>query len=80
MKIEASCYPNGEACNWTKWETGATSDITLFRNNLSWHKRATKKSPSALAIVDHGEGSQEHPKHHAIMLDKGYIGMADEIR
>ena len=80
VKIEASCYPNGEVCNWTRWEPGATADITLFRWNLAWHKRATKKSPSALAVVDHGEASQEHPRCHAAMLDKGYIGIQDVIR
>ena len=80
MKIVASCYPNGEVCNWTKWTQGATSDLTVFRKNLDWHKRATKKSPCALAVVDHGEGSVKHPRYHGIMLDKGYIGIEDEIR
>ena len=30
--------------------------------------------------MDHGEGSQKHPRHHACMLDKGYIGVEDQIR
>ena len=80
MKVEASCYPNGEVCNWTKFAPGATSDITMFRNNLDWHKRATKKSPSTLLVVDHGEASETHPRYHAMILDKGYIGIEDKIR
>ena len=79
VKWEASCYPNGKICNWTKWVPGATADITLFRNNIAFHRRALKKSPAALAIVDHGEMSAEHPDQHAAMLDKGYIGIEEEI-
>ena len=80
VKWEASCYPNGEVCNWTKWAPGATANITLFRNNIAFHRRALKKSPAALAVVDHGEQSAEHPDLHAAMLDKGYIGIEEEIR
>ena len=80
VKFEASCYPNGEVCNWTSWYPGATPDITIFRENLQFHKRATKKSSAALSVVDHGEGHQEHPRSHACMLDKGYIGIEEDIR
>ena len=80
MKVEASCYPNGEICNWTSWVCGQTADITVFRKNIEFHKHATKKSAAALTVVDHGEGSQDHPRHHAVLLDKGYIGIEDEIR
>ena len=80
VKWEATCYPNGEFCDWTKWAPGATADITLFRNNIDFHKRALKKSPLAMTVVDHGEMSNEHPDQHAAMLDKGYIGIEQEIR
>ena len=80
MKLEVSCYPNGEICNWSKMVCGSTSDITIFRNNLSVHKRLSKKSAAPLTVVDHGEGSQDHPHHHAILLDKGYIGIEYSIR
>ena len=80
VKFEASCYPNGEVCNWTKWFPGATPDVTIFRENIKWHKRATKKSSVALSVVDHGEAHQEHPCSHAIMLDKGYIGVEAAVR
>ena len=58
---------------------GSTSDITIFRNNLSVHKRLSKKSVAALTVVNHGEGSQDHPHHHAILLDKmdSYRGHQD---
>ena len=59
---------------------GSTSDITIFRNNLNIHKRLSKKSVTVLAVVEHGEGSQHHPNHHGILLDKGYIGIEDSIR
>ena len=79
-KVEASTYPNGEACNWTKHYPGATADITIFRDNIQFHRKSTKKSPAAQAIVDRGEGSTKHPRHHAIILDKGYIGIEDSVR
>ena len=75
MKVEASVYPNGEACNWTAPAPGAKADITMFRENLQYHKRSTKKSAAALAVVDHGEGCERHPGRFAILLDKGYIGV-----
>ena len=80
LKVEASVYPNGEACNWTSPVPGATVDITLFRSNIAFHKASTRKSPAALAVTDHGEGYEKHPKRHAICLDKGYIGVESLIR
>ena len=80
MKLEVSCYPNGEIFNWSKKVCGSTSDITISRNKLSVQKWLSKKSVAALIVVDHGEGSQDHPHHHAILLGKGYIGIEDSIR
>ena len=79
LKFETSVYPNGEACNWTSPVPGATVDITLFRSNIAFHKASTRKSPAALAVTDHGEGHEQHPKRHAIGLDKGYIGVENLI-
>ena len=80
LKVEASVYPNREACNWTIPVPGATADITLFRRNIEFHKRSTRKSPAALAVTDHGEGYDKHPKRHAIALDKAYIGIESLVR
>jgi len=78
--VEASCYPNGELCNWTKSYPGKTSDITIFRNNMAWHKRASKKSPLALTIRDNLEGYRNHLSYHAVLVDKGYIGITESLR
>ena len=78
--MEASTYPNGEACNWTKHYPGATADITMFSDNVQFHRKSTKKSPAAQSVVDHGEGSTKHPRHHAIILDRGYVGIEDSVR
>ena len=80
LKVEASVYPSGEAAQWTKCYPGATSDISIFRANLQWHTKITRTSRSALANIDHGEGYLDHPRHHAVCLDKGYIGIEDIIR
>ena len=80
LKVEASVYPNGELCQWTKPYPGATADISIFRKNIKFHKLSTKKSAAVLAIVDHGEGHAAHPQRHAILLDKGYIGVKSLIR
>ena len=58
---------------------GATADIAIFRNNIKFHKRSTKKSAAAMEVVDHVEGCDKHPTRHAILLDK-YIGLALLIR
>ena len=80
LKVEASVYPNGMVCNWTKPYPGATSDITIFRDNLPFHKSKARKSAGALAVPDLGENSGGYPSHHAIMLDKGYQGIQDDVR
>ena len=80
MKVEASVYPQGEACNWTVPVPGATADISIFRENIKFHKRSTKKSAAAMAVVDHGEGCDRHPRRHGILLDKGYIGIEALLR
>ena len=79
-KVETSVYPNGEACNWTKSYPGAVPDITIMRDNIKFLRKSTRKSPSCLAIVDHGENASEHPRSHAIILDKGYVGIGDLVR
>ena len=78
--MEASCYPNGELCNWTKSYPGKTSDITIFRNNMSWHKRASKKTPLVLTIRDNLEGYRNHLSYHVVLIDKGYIGITESLR
>ena len=52
----------------------------IFRDNVQFHRKSTKKSPAAQSVVDHGEGSTKHPRHHAIILDKGYVGIEDSVR
>ena len=52
LKVKASVYPNGEAAQWTKCYSGATSDISIFIANLQWHTKVTRKSPSALVEKD----------------------------
>ena len=79
-KMEASTYSNGEACNWTKYYPGATANTTIFRDNVQFHRMSTKKSPAAQSVVEHGEGSTKHPRHHATILDTGYVGIEDSVR
>ena len=59
---------------------GATSDLTLLRSNLEWHKRVSRKSLAAQEIVDHGEEVTRHPNLHAVMFDKGCIGIEGSLR
>ena len=77
--MEASTYPNGEVYSWTKYYPSATVDIIIFRDNVQFHRKSTKKSPATQSVVDHGEGPTKHPRHHAIILDKGYVGIEDSV-
>ena len=79
LKVEASVYPSGEVYDWMVPVPGATADIAIFRSNIKFHKRSTKKSAAAMEVVDHVEGCDKHPTRHAILLDK-YIGLALLIR
>ena len=78
--VEASTYPNSENCNWTKHYPGATADIKTFRDNVQFHRKSTKQSPTTQSIVDHGEGSTKHLRHHAIILDKDCVGIENSVR
>ena len=60
--------------------TRLKADITIFCDNIKFHKVSTKKSAAAMAAVDHGEGCDRHPGRFAILLDKGYIGIEALIR
>jgi hypothetical protein len=80
LKNELSVYPNGEACNWTSHRPGSVSDITIFRENINYHKDVTKKTPAAMIVPDHGELATEHPTSYGITLDKGYAGIERLVR
>ena len=41
-KVENSTYPNSEACNWTKHYPGETTNITISRDNVQFHRKSTK--------------------------------------
>ena len=47
---------------------------------MSWHKRASKKSPIALTMNDNIEGYRNHLSYHAVLVDKGYIGITESLR
>ena len=79
-KVETSVYPNGEACNWTKFYPGAVPDITIMRDNFQFDRKSTHKSPSSQTIVDFGENAFKNPRSHAIIYDKGYVGIEDLVR
>ena len=73
-------YPNGEACNWKTIILVRLLISQFFYDNVQFHRKSTKKSPAAQSLVDHGEGSTKHPRHHAIILDKGYVDIEDSVR
>ena len=79
-KVDTSVYPNGETCNLTKCCPGDVSDITIMRDNIQFYRKSTRKSPTSQAIVDHGESVFEYTRSHAIILDKGYVGIGDLVR
>jgi len=80
VKFECSVLPNGQACNWTHSYRGGLHDKDICLDNLRYHVKATKKTAAERAIVDHGEGGNEHPNHWAILEDKAYYGIQDDLR
>ena len=80
-KTEASVLPSGLAIDVTDHAKGATSDITIFKENIDFHKNQIRKDGDDLMIHDpvKDEPEQQHTTW-AILFDKGYQGAQKRLR
>ncbi|KUF99909.1 hypothetical protein AM587_10001449 [Phytophthora nicotianae] len=79
-KVEVSVLPNGVAINCTEHTGGSTHDAEIFRRNAAFHSRALHKHSSDANVRDEGKLQDKYPKEWAVLVDKGYQGMAREYR
>jgi hypothetical protein len=79
-KVEVSVNPCGLAINCSRRARGNTADITMFRNNDTFHLSARRKCATEHRLVDNGPLCAKYPDEWAILADKGYQGLADHVR
>jgi len=79
-KIEYSVAPNGQCVHLTKHYPGAKSDLTICRENLQAHKVMLRKKQSEHQFEDTGELYNQYKQYWALLADKGYQGLALQLR
>lgn len=57
-----------------------THDITIFRNNIEWHRNAISKNSEDGIEKDDGQLLDDNEGQRAILMDKGYQELAREVR
>ncbi|ETV91149.1 hypothetical protein H310_14160 [Aphanomyces invadans] len=80
LKIEASVSPDGFLVDMSPHVPGSVSDITIFRSRMDVHEAALAKDEHDLTINDNGELFQTFGSQRAVLVDKVYIGLANDIR
>lgn len=79
-KVEVSVNPRGLAINCGSHERGNTADITMFHNNMAFHRTARLKLEDESRIADNGPLQEKCPDEWAVLADKGYQGLGDYLR
>jgi hypothetical protein len=79
-KMEVSVLPTGLAINCSHHYKGSEADITIFRKNKEFHVAAATKPATDDNMPDDGPLKEEYPESWIILADKGYQGLAGEMR
>ena len=61
FKVEVSVPPNGLAIGSSFYRPGSVSDLSMFREELEWHKKASKKASEDNVVSDHGPLRSQYP-------------------
>ncbi|KAG6956648.1 hypothetical protein JG687_00010478 [Phytophthora cactorum] len=80
FKVDVSVNPRGLAVNCTRHSRGNTADITMFRNNEAFHQSARRKADGDCRLADNGPLATDYPEEWAVLADKGYQGLGDNVR
>ncbi|KAL4110246.1 hypothetical protein PRIC1_001938 [Phytophthora ramorum] len=80
LKVEVSVDTRGFAINCSEHAKGATHDITMFKDNKSFHQAKMAKLPGEEVLHDDGPLKEKFPNEWAILADKGYQGLANYLR
>ncbi|KAJ8577028.1 hypothetical protein ON010_g2179 [Phytophthora cinnamomi] len=79
-KTEVSVLPTGLAINCSRHYKGSEADITIFRKNKAFHVAAATKPATDDSMADDGPLRETYPDSWMILADKGYQGLASEMR
>eukprot|EP00644_Phytophthora_capsici_P016038 jgi/Phyca11/115373/e_gw1.28.60.1 len=80
LKVEVSVDKRGFAINCSEHAKGSIHDITMFKNNKTFHLSKIKKLPGDESLNDNGPLRDSFPNEWAILADKGYQGIAAHLR
>ena len=73
-KVEVSVLPCGLALGARLHEPGSVSDLVIFQQMQSFHRKQLRKTSEEADIFDEGPLSERYPNHWAVLTDKGYQG------
>ncbi|ETV67803.1 hypothetical protein H257_16040 [Aphanomyces astaci] len=79
-RFKASVSPEGLLVDMSPHEPWSVSNLTMFRSRLDQHTQALAKDDYDDTINDYGQLFREHPTSWAVLVDKGYIGLAASAR
>ena len=81
-KTELSVLPIGLCIKSTKHYKGSMSDIEIFRRNISWHQYALSKKSNENngENFENMEDVTENNEEWALIADKGYQGIQNDVR
>ncbi|KAG6610395.1 succinyl-CoA:3-ketoacid coenzyme A transferase [Phytophthora cinnamomi] len=79
-KTEVSVLPTGLAITCSNHYRGSEADITIFRKNNAFHVVAATKPATDDDMADDGPLHDQYPESWVILADKGYQGLAAEMR
>ena len=79
-KTEVSVLPIGLAINSSEAFAGSIADITIFRENMTFHKDSLQKLAQNPDCKQNELHADKYSDMHAVLVDKGYYGLLDELR
>lgn len=82
FKIEAAVNSEGKCVYLSSHYAGSESDLSICRDNIEKHKKFLKKpiQPGGQYERDYEEGSGLFPAMWAMLVDKGYQGIQEDLR
>ena len=73
-KVEFSVLPCGVTLGASLHEPGSVSDLVIFQQMQSFHRKQLRKTSEEADIFDEDPLSERYPNHWAVLTDKGYQG------
>ncbi|TYZ57883.1 hypothetical protein PybrP1_004401 [[Pythium] brassicae (nom. inval.)] len=81
IKVEVSALPNGLAISCSRCYPGTEADITILRKNIDFHRHRLLKTAGVQELIaDDGPLLEEDSDSWALLVDKGYVGLALNLR